>query len=252
MFGDPFAETGGPASRDPGPATLREAIARIREEIQRATIAAGRDPASVRLVAITKTRTVDEIRLALDAGAEDLGENYIQEAREKARKLPGARWHMVGNLQKNKVNLAVDLFEVIHTLDSPSLIKRLDTRCAERHRYLIGLIQVALGGETTKRGLSPDGVLDMLDELAADPPQYLRLSGLMTVPPPVEDAEQNRVHFRTLRETLDRILARNYPFWAGSELSMGMSDDYLVAIQEGATMIRLGRSLFGERPPKPE
>lgn len=227
-----------------------EAIARIREDIQRAAIASGRDPASVRLVAVTKTRTVEEIRQALDAGAEDLGENYIQEAREKARKLPGARWHMVGNLQKNKVNLAVDLFEVIHSLDNISLIKRLDQRCAERRRNLIGLIQVTLGGEKTKRGLSPEGVLQMLDEIAKEPPEYLRLSGLMSVPPPVDDPEDNRVHFRTLRETLDRILERNYPFWAGAELSMGMSDDYGVAIQEGATMIRLGRSLFGDRPAK--
>jgi pyridoxal phosphate enzyme (YggS family) len=227
-----------------------EAISHIREGIQRAAIASGRDPSSVRLVAITKTRTVEEIRQALDAGVEDLGENYIQEAREKARKLPGARWHMVGNLQKNKVNLAVDLFEVIHSLDTISLIKRLDQRCAERRRNLIGLIQVTLGGERSKRGLGPEQVLDMLDEIAKDPPSTLRLSGLMTIPPPVDDAEDNRLHFRTLRETLDKILQRNYPFWSGAELSMGMSDDYLVAIQEGATMIRLGRSLFGDRPPK--
>ncbi len=223
------------------------AITKVREEIQRAAIAAGRDPSSVRLVAITKTRTVEEIRQALDSGLDDLGENYIQEARDKARKLPGARWHMVGNLQKNKVNLAVDLFEVIHSLDSVSLISRLEARCAARRRKLIGLIQVTLGGEKTKKGLTPEMVLSMLDEIAQEPPEYLRLSGLMAVPPPVDNPEENRIHFRTLRETLDKILERNYPFWSGSELSMGMSDDYLVAIEEGATMIRLGRSLFGDR-----
>jgi hypothetical protein len=246
-LGDPFGDSGPPSpSRSP----IAEAIADVREQIQRASIASGRDPSSVRLVAITKTRSVDEIRQALQAGAEDLGENYIQEAREKARKLPGARWHMVGNLQKNKVNLAVDLFEVIHSLDSVSLIKRLDARCAERRRNLVGLVQVTLGGEKSKRGLSPDGVFGMLEEIAKDPPEYLRLSGLMTIPPPVDNPEENRPHFRALRQILEQILERRYPFWHGSELSMGMSDDYLVAIEEGATMIRLGRCLFGERPTK--
>lgn len=201
----------------------------------------------MRLVAITKTRTVEEIQLALGAGAEDFGENYIQEAREKARRIPGARWHLVGNLQKNKVNLAVDLFEVIHSLDSLSLIQKVEARCVARNRHLIGLIQVRLGGEASKKGLLPKAVFELLDELAQDPPQYLRLSGLMAVPPPVENAEENRVHFRALKELLDEIVSRGYAFWSGEELSMGMSDDFLVAISEGATMIRLGRSLFGER-----
>ena len=146
MFGDPF---GDPIPTTPSRAAIPSAITEVRESIQRAAIAAGRDPASVRLVGITKTRTVDEIRQALDSGIEDLGENYLQEARDKARKLPGARWHMVGNLQKNKVNLAVDLFEVIHSLDSASLISRLEARCAARRRNLVGLIQVTLGGEKT-------------------------------------------------------------------------------------------------------
>ena len=224
------------------------ALAEVREEIHRASIASGRDPDSVRLVAVTKTRTVDEVKLALDAGADDLGENYIQEAREKARKLPGARWHMVGNLQKNKVNLAVDLFEVIHSLDNLGLIRRLDRRCKDRHRHLTGLLQVKLGNEKTKRGLSVEELYSLLEELRSEPPEYLRLSGLMTIPPPVDSPEENRVHFRRLKELLDEILSKDFPFWSGAELSMGMSDDYLVAIEEGATMIRLGRRLFGERP----
>lgn len=220
----------------------------MREQIERACISAGRDPSSVRLVAVTKTRTVEEIKEALEAGAEDLGENYLQEAREKARRLPGARWHMVGHLQKNKVNLAVDLFEVIHSLDDLALIQRLDHRCSERRRRLTGLIQITLGGERTKRGLAPEALFELLDQLAADPPTSLRLAGLMTIPPPCEQPEDNRQHFRALRLLLDRVLEKGYPFWAGRELSMGMSDDYLVAIEEGATMIRLGTCLFGERP----
>lgn len=201
----------------------------------------------MRLVAVTKTRTAEEVKLALDAGVDDLAENYIQEAREKARKLPGARWHMIGNLQKNKVNLAVDLFEVIHSLDSVGLIRRLDKRCQDRHRRLTGLLQVNLSGEKTKYGLNRAGVFELLDELATDPPEYLRLSGLMTIPPPVNSAEENRAYFKQLRELLDEIVAKNYSFWHGRELSMGMSDDFLVAIEEGATMIRLGRRLFGDR-----
>lgn len=245
-FGDPFSND---STLPPAVPAAVSALAEVREEIHRASISAGRDPDSVSLVVVTKTRTVDEIKLALDAGADDLGENYIQEAREKARKLPGARWHMIGNLQKNKVNLAVDLFEVIHSLDNLSLIRRLDRRCKDRHRHLTGLLQVKLGDEKTKRGLSISQVHELLDELRAEPPEYLRLSGLMTIPPPVDDPEENRVHFRRLKSLLDEILSKDYPFWSGSELSMGMSDDYLVAIEEGATMIRLGRRLFGERTP---
>lgn len=243
-FGDPFGEPEPPTPTRPA---IVNAIAEIREQIQRTCIEKGRDPSSVRLVAVTKTRTVDEVKLALEAGAEDLGENYIQEAREKARKLPGARWHMVGNLQKNKVNLAVDLFEVIHSLDNIGLIQRLDKRCKARHRRLTGLLQVNLSGEKSKRGLDADGALELLEELAKKPPEYLRLSGLMTIPPPVDSPEDNRPYFRQLAELLDKIIERQYEFWHGTELSMGMSDDYLVAIEEGATMIRLGRSIFGER-----
>lgn len=224
-----------------------KAIAEVTEQIQRACIERGRDPSSVKLVAVSKTRTVDEVRLALEAGAEDLGENYIQEAREKARKLPGARWHMIGHLQKNKVNLAVDLFEVIHSLDDAGLIRRLEKRCTERHRRLTGLIQVNLSREKTKYGLKEEGVFRLLDELAEDPPEHLRLSGLMTIPPPVDDPEENRPYFRRLSELSDEIEARGYSFWHGGELSMGMSDDYLVAIEEGATMIRVGTKLFGPR-----
>lgn len=243
-FGDPFGDPGPPTpTRHP----IVNAIAEIREQIQRTCIEIGRDPSSVKLVAVTKKRTEEEIKLALDAGAEDLGENYIQEAREKARKLPGARWHMVGNLQKNKVNLAVDLFEVIHSLDNVGLIRRLDKRCKARHRRLTGLLQVNLSGEKSKYGINRQAVLELLEELSAEPPEYLRLSGLMTIPPPVNEPEDNRKFFRELRELMEEIAAKDYPFWHGQELSMGMSDDYLVAIEEGATMIRLGRSIFGER-----
>lgn len=235
------------ASDKVSPLSIGQAIAKAREGIQRACIKAGRVTASVRLIGVTKTRTAAEVRQAIDFGLEDLGENYIQEARAKARKLPGARWHMIGHLQKNKVNVAVDLFEVIHSLDSLSLIRRLESRCRERGRIITGLIQVHLGDESTKYGLKPDEVMQMLEELAKDPPTHLRLSGLMTIPPPVASPEDNRPYFRALGQILAQIVDKRYDFWAGQELSMGMSDDYLVAIEEGATMIRLGRVIFGER-----
>lgn len=244
-FGDPFGDSAAPPPPTRPP--IVNAIADITEQIQRTCIERGRDPSSVKLVAVTKTRTVEEVKLALDAGIEDLGENYIQEAREKARKLPGARWHMVGHLQKNKVNLAVDLFEVIHSLDNAGLIRRLEKRCEARHRRLTGLIQVNLANEKTKYGVDPKGVFSLLEELKDSPPEYLRLSGLMTIPPPVDDPEENRPYFRRLAELLNEIEERKYSFWSGRELSMGMSDDYLPAIEEGATMIRLGRKIFGAR-----
>ncbi len=229
------------------PPSLRTRLAEIREKIERICIEQGRDSGSVKVIGVTKTRTAEEIKAALEAGLDDLGENYIQEAREKASKLPGARWHMIGNLQSNKVNLAVDLFESIHSLHSLSLIRKLDKRCQARNRKLWGLLQVKLVEEKSKKGLSPPRVFELLDSLVDEPPEYLKLVGLMTIPPPVDDAEENRPHFRRLAELLEEIKERNYPFWAGSELSMGMSDDYLVAVEEGATMVRLGRILFGER-----
>lgn len=242
-FGDPFAEP----EQEPEAPTVRSRIGQIRESLGRACVAMGRDPNSVRLIGVTKTLAPEQIRPAIEAGLEDLGESYVQEAREKAARLPGVRWHLIGHLQRNKVNLAVDLFEMIHSLDSASLVRRLDRRCGERGRNLPGLLQVRLGDEETKHGVEPGEVFDLLESLRADPPRHLRLVGLMTVPPPAPDPEENRPHFRRLRELLEKILEQGYPFWHGRELSMGMSDDYLVAVEEGATMIRVGRALFGER-----
>ncbi len=226
---------------------VKERLAEVRERIERACIRVGRDPKSVKIIGVTKTREPDEIRAALEAGLDDLGENYVQEARKKAAVLPGARWHLIGPLQSNKVNLAVDLFEGIHSVDRVPLIRKLDARCRKRNRKLWGLIQVKLGGEKTKRGIEPDKLFELLDEVNVEPPEYFRITGLMTIPPPVQDPDDNRGYFRTLRELLAEVRARGYSFWQGSELSMGMSDDYVVAVEEGATMVRVGRALFGER-----
>ena len=242
-FGDPFAEP----AQGPERSTVRTRIGQIREAIDRACVSMGRDPNSVKLLGVTKTLSPEQIRPAIEAGLEDLGESYVQEAREKAARLPGARWHLIGHLQRNKVNLAVDLFEMIHTLDSASLIRRLDRRCGERGRNLPGLIQVRLGDEETKHGVEPGDLFELLDDLREDPPRHLRLVGLMTIPPPGSEAEGSRPHFRRLRQLLEQVLEQDYPFWHGRELSMGMSDDYLVAVEEGSTIIRAGRAIFGER-----
>ncbi len=226
---------------------IRSKLASVREKIERACIENGREPGSVKIIGVTKTRSAEEIQPALDAGLDDLGENYVQEARQKAINLPGARWHMVGPLQRNKVNLAVDLFESVHSLNSLGLIKKLDARCANRNRKLWGLLQVRLGGGKSKKGFDPEGIFELLEQLKEEPPTSLRLVGLMTIPPPSDSPEDNRPYFRQLRELLEQIVERDYPFWSGQELSMGMSDDYLVAVEEGATMVRLGRILFGAR-----
>lgn len=242
-FGDPFADP----VQAPEPPTVRTRLGDVREAVDRTCVAMGRDPNSVRLIGVTKTLSPDEIKPAIQAGLEDLGESYVQEAREKASRLPGVRWHLIGHLQRNKVNLAVDLFETIHSLDSASLIRRLDRRCGERGRALPGLIQVRLGGEDTKTGVEPSEVFDLLEELVPDPPRFLRLVGLMTIPPPSPSPDGSRPYFQELRALLNRIVERGYPFWHGRELSMGMSDDYLVAVEEGATMIRVGTAIFGSR-----
>lgn len=226
---------------------IRSRIGKIREAVDRACVACNRDPNSVKLIGVTKTLPPEAIVPAIEAGLEDLGENYLREAREKAAKLPGVRWHLIGHLQSNKVNLAVDLVEMIHSVDSLALLKRIDRRCGERGVNLPCLIQVNIGGEITKNGVSPEQLFEMLEELALDPPRYLRLVGLMTIPPPPAQPEDSRPAFRALRELLDRVVERGYPFWLGRELSMGMSSDYLVAVEEGATMIRVGTAIFGHR-----
>lgn len=233
----------GPQSVD----AFRAKLCAIRDAIDKACLACGRAPSSVKLVGVSKTVSAEGVKPAIEAGLEDLGENYLKEAREKAAKLPGVRWHLIGRLQSNKVNLAVDLVEMIHSLDSADLIRRVDKRCGERGCSLPGLIQVRLGEEATKSGVDPDDLFTLLDDLASDPPRYLRLVGLMTIPPPGKDPEDSRPYFRQLRKLLDQVTERKYPFWGGQELSMGMSEDYLVAVEEGATLVRVGRALFGAR-----
>ena len=227
---------------------MRERLAEVRRRIERSARKAGRDPEEVRLIAVSKTHPPEVLRRAIDAGATDLGENRVQEADAKIGEVGRgrARWHLIGHLQANKARRAVQLFDTIHSLDSAALAERLDRLCEETGRdELPVLIQVDLGDEATKSGVSEDGLSELVETIVAC--RRLRLTGLMALPPFFEDAEQARPFFRRLRELRDSLRERGSFGTAGGELSMGMSHDYGVAIEEGATYVRVGTAIFGER-----
>jgi pyridoxal phosphate enzyme (YggS family) len=218
---------------------------RIRQRATEAAARVGRAAESVRIVAASKAQSVETIEQAIAAGVTDVGESYVQEATEKIGRLTAAiRWHMIGHLQRNKAARAVELFDVIHTLDSVTLGETLARQGERRGRPVRVLIEVNVGAEATKSGVPPGRVQDLLARLAEQ--RWLLIDGLMAIPPP-SPAESARPHFRTLRELRDRLqpdAPANAPL---RELSMGMSDDFPVAIEEGATMVRIGRAIFGER-----
>lgn len=230
----------------PDGAPLARALAEVRERIEAACARAGRDPSSVGLVAVTKTVSAEGVRLALAAGQRDFGENRAQEALAKIPEVgEGARWHFIGHLQKNKARHVVGRFERIHSVDGPDLARELDRRAEAAGVRQRVLVQVNLSGEETKSGTSEAGALSLVEAVAAAP--SLDLRGLMTIPPPVDRPAENRPFFAALRELRDRCEARvGIPL---PELSMGMTDDFEVAVEEGATWVRVGRAIFGERPP---
>lgn len=224
--------------------TIRDRLLRVQERIRSAAVRAGRAPASITLVAVSKTMPVDVIREAVAAGVRILGENRVQEARDKIAALPGpAAWHLVGHLQTNKAKLAVQLFELIHSLDSLRLAQALDRYGQEAGQGVPCLIEVNLGAEEGKSGVSEDGVRPLL-EVAGQLP-HLRIQGLMAIPPFLPDPEQSRPLFRRLRALRDKLEAEGFPL---AELSMGMTHDFEVAIEEGATLVRIGTAIFGPRP----
>jgi len=212
-------------------------LAAVRARIARAAERARRDPAGVRLIAVSKTMPAALVRAAIDAGATDVGENYVQEAIDKRAVVgDGARWHLIGHLQRNKAARAVETFDCIQTIDSPALAAAVARHAAAAGRTMRVLLEVKLGGEASKSGVPPADLPALLDAARVS---ALVVDGLMTVPPPGEP-EAARPHFRALRELAARHGLR--------ELSMGMTDDFEVAIEEGATMIRIGRAIFGARP----
>ena len=227
---------------------LRERLDAVNARIEAAARAAGRAATDVRLIAVSKTHPPYVLREAIEAGVVDLGENRVQEAAEKIEELgrERVRWHLIGHLQANKARRAVQLFDLIHSVDSASLARRLERLCVEEGRAeLPVLIQLDLAGEATKSGASEAELTELVETLKAC--EHLRLVGLMTLPPFFDDAERVRPFFRRLRELRDELQASGAFAEGRGELSMGMSNDYEVAIQEGATMVRVGTAIFGER-----
>ena len=228
----------------PEVAALAAARDQVLARIARACARVGRDPAGVRLVAVSKTVSPHRLRAAVAAGLTDLGENRVQEAADKHDAVAGATWHLVGPLQSNKARRAVALFDTIQTVDSTALGERLARVGGEVGRApLTVLLQVNVDADPAKAGLAPGDVAAVVDALGAHP--ELRLAGLMTVGRQVADPEAARPTFRALRELSARLRDARAPL--GDELSMGMTDDFEVAVEEGATIVRVGRALFGER-----
>jgi pyridoxal phosphate enzyme (YggS family) len=233
--------------------SLADRLADVRARIAKAAVRSGRVLEDIRLVAIGKTHAAEALRMAITAGVTDLGENRVQEAEAKINELGRGtvRWHLVGHLQPNKVRRAVRCFDLIHSVDSSSLAMRLDRISGDEGiEKLPILVQVDLGGEETKSGVTEAELPRLLDTIAEF--SRLKCDGLMTLPPFFENPEDVRPYFRRLRELRDEFRIRGYFESSRGELSMGMTHDFEVAIEEGATMVRVGTAIFGERTPADE
>lgn len=236
------------------PEVIAANLARVRERIAQAEARGGRPPGSVRLVAVSKTMPPDDVRAALTAGQRDFGENYAQELRDKrvafemARLAPAPLWHYIGPLQTNKVKYLAGQVMLIHTVDRTEVLDEIDRRVAAFRQDMPPqecLVQVNVAGETQKHGAAPEAVPALLDHFATL--AHVRCAGLMVIPPLADDPEAARPHFAALRALRDREAARARTHVALRELSMGMSHDLEVAIAEGATLVRVGTAIFGDR-----
>lgn len=222
----------------------------IRKRIDDAARRSGRNPAEVTLVAVSKLMAAERVREALFSGHREFGENRVQEARAKIPEVgPEARWHLVGHLQRNKAREAAGLFQVIHSVDSVSLLEALSRHAGPRKNPLEVLIQVDLAGEEQKHGATEAELPGILAAASGLP--YLSVMGLMILPPYHPDPEQSRPYFRRLAELARKIERENFDKVSMRDLSMGMTEDFEVAVEEGATYVRIGRALFGERPARP-
>ncbi|HME34581.1 MAG TPA: YggS family pyridoxal phosphate-dependent enzyme [Candidatus Sulfotelmatobacter sp.] len=230
--------------------SIAENTAAIRERMAAAAHRAGRSASDIKLMAVSKTHPPDRIREAHAAGLRLFGENRVQEFAGKAAALAGlagTEWHMIGHLQSNKAGKAVELFAAVDSVDSVKLAEKLDAAARTLGQKLSVLIEINVGGEAAKSGVAPDS--RELEELLLAAPRFeaLEFRGLMTVPPFVDDPEGARPYFRQLRELRDAIAARKLPAVSMDVLSMGMSHDFEVAIEEGSTCVRVGTAIFGER-----
>lgn len=226
---------------------MKQRLEHIKGRIRQAADACGRDAASVRLVAVSKTVGPELVKEAVAAGVTILGENYVQEARAKFEALVQypVSWHLVGHLQSNKAKYAVRLFDLIHSVDSLKLARELDKQAAKVDKIQQILVQVNISGEDGKSGIAADEAADLV--AAISQLKNLSLKGLMTMPPYFYQPERVRPFFAGLRRMRDRIEERAIPNVSMAELSMGMTGDFEVAIQEGATLVRIGTAIFGER-----
>jgi len=225
---------------------IRERLARVRDQIARAAERAGRSAEHITLIAVSKTFDSATVQQAVTAGARDLGENRLQEALTKVAMIEGdVRWHLIGHLQSNKARQAVETFDVIHTIDSSQLAERLDRIAGELGRKPAVLLQVDLAHEPTKSGADETELPAIIEAL--DSAHHLEFRGLMTLPPFFESPEETRPYFRRLREILEELNRKRGPEQKLTELSMGMSHDFETAVEEGATMVRVGTAIFGSR-----
>jgi pyridoxal phosphate enzyme (YggS family) len=226
--------------------SVAENLKRVQARMAEAAIRSGRTPDSVKLVGVTKTVDVDRIKEAVSAGLQILGENYVQEAQNKIKEVGGeASWHFIGRLQTNKAKYAVKLFDLIQTVDSIKLAKELNHRAQPLGRTIPIIIQVNLASEVTKGGVESSACLSLIKEISVL--ENLQIRGLMTMPPFFDQPERARPYFSQLKELSQEIARAQVVGVEMNELSMGMSGDFETAIEEGATMIRVGTAIFGER-----
>ena len=225
---------------------ITENLEQVRKNIEEACRAVNRDPGEVTLISVSKTKPVSMLQEAYDAGSRDFGENKVQEIMDKYPQLPSdIRWHMIGHLQRNKVKYIVDKVALIHSVDSLRLAETIENEAAKHNVTVPILIEVNVAQEESKFGLKTEEVLSLVESVAALP--HINIKGLMTIAPYVEDPEENRGIFRQLKKLSVDSAAKNINNVNMSVLSMGRTGDYQVAVQEGATMVRVGTGIFGER-----
>ena len=225
---------------------VTENLNQVRKNIQEACKAVGRDPKEVTLIAVSKTKPVPMLQEAYDAGARVFGENKVQEITDKYPQLPDdIQWHMIGHLQRNKVKYIVNKVAMIHSVDSLRLAQTIEQEAAKHDVCVPILLEVNVAQEETKFGLKTEEVLPLVESIAEFP--HIKIQGLMTIAPYVQNPEENRPIFRQLKKLSVDIAAKNINNVTMSVLSMGMTGDYQIAVQEGATMVRVGTGIFGER-----
>ena len=226
---------------------IKNRLTDIQARVKEAALRAGRDPEEIKLVAVSKNQELEKIEALQAEGIVDFGESRVQDLRDRYEKFPDVKWHMIGHLQRNKVKYLarMDRCQLIHSLDSLRLAKKINKRAEMEDRMMKALVQVNIAEDENKYGLYASEIIDYLHQVAEF--DNLQIKGLMTIVPHVEDAEEVRPYFKEMKELAEQIKEEDMAQVQMDELSMGMSNDFEVAIEEGATIVRLGRSLFGSR-----